>query len=315
MRNFLLAFVSVFTLQLHAIQSNPNSDFPYEVIGADTAATEEALNLAWRTALKTHHPDRGGSAQDVRNVIEAGQFLKAHRTLYDRGLLPYKGVYKPEETRPVPIEYEEILKYQLAYLGYMRVERKARELAGSDPDDHPVFLLYAMLNLRGDHEHYPSFQPAQLRAYRDLLYHVDLLRLTKFEVAGIALNDPVEALSRLLEHYDNFTVSRRTLNDLFNAYNEFYISNEERSESLIDLIDSMERSHRLYEPRYAVIRTAAVASLKRWVVEYFYELPRTERRERREIYLKARRLILNLEPFFNYVRDCGQLMLGRRLKP
>jgi hypothetical protein len=315
MKTLLLVFLLLFTFQAHANQSNPKSDYPYEILGADPAASDDALAEAWRTALKAHHPDRGGTTEDVRNIIEAYQFLKEHRELFDGGLLPFRGLYKREETRPVLLDYQEILKYQIAYLGYIRAEDEARELAGSDPEDHPVFLMYAVLNLRGDHDNYLRFQPWQLRAYRELLYHFDLLRLTKSELSGIVLHDPVHALYRLLDHYDNFNVRRSTLNDLFSAYNEFYVSDERKSVVFIRLIDRLERSHRLYESRFTVIREAAVTSLKRWVTEYYYGLPADKRIEKRSLYLRARRLILRLEPFSNYVRDCGRLMIGRRLQP
>ena len=48
-----------------------------ELLGLPLGADADALGHAYRTAVKTAHPDRGGDAERLRQIIEAHRLLKA----------------------------------------------------------------------------------------------------------------------------------------------------------------------------------------------------------------------------------------------
>lgn len=47
-----------------------------EVLGVGPNATQKDIDAAWRTLLKKHHPDQGGSADYTRRLNEARRVLR-----------------------------------------------------------------------------------------------------------------------------------------------------------------------------------------------------------------------------------------------
>lgn len=59
---------------------------PYKILGIDSTASDEEITQAWRKEIKTHHPDRGGNADEFRQIQEAYELLSNtfERNRYDR---------------------------------------------------------------------------------------------------------------------------------------------------------------------------------------------------------------------------------------
>ena len=59
---------------------------PYNTLGVERDATEEEIGRAWRTQVKTHHPDRGGSSEQFRQIQAAYELLTnaSERARYDQ---------------------------------------------------------------------------------------------------------------------------------------------------------------------------------------------------------------------------------------
>lgn len=54
----------------------PSPKSPYEILGLQPGATEEEIDAAYRRKAMAVHPDRGGSAADMAEIIEARRKLK-----------------------------------------------------------------------------------------------------------------------------------------------------------------------------------------------------------------------------------------------
>jgi hypothetical protein len=292
---------------LFAAETSFESTDPYQILGVEPAASDAELADAWKSLMKIHHPDSGGDVVVAQNISEAFQFLKANRTDYDRGILPFRGGFKADQTRMIPYTEQEEWEYQFRFLKYLRQESRARDLAKGTHG--PVFLHYAMINLAGDHLNYRKFRSWRLRAYSELLFYLGLTKLNRSELAGFVLRDPVEALTAMLEHYDNFNIRFSTLNDLFFAYEKFYLREIRKSRAFLTLIESLDANGLIYDRRFASVRERAGKSLKAWL-KFYLDSPREFRSRNRLQYKKTRRLLLRLEPFPRNTRSCFYLLLG-----
>lgn len=280
---------------------------PYRILGVEPAASDSQLADAWKGLMKIHHPDSGGDVVIAQKISEAFQFLRVNRTDYDRGILPFNGEFKKEHARMVPYTAQEEWDYHLLFQKYRRQESRARDLAKGEYG--PVFLHYAMVNLAGDHLHYRDFKSWRLRAYSELIFHLGLTSLNRSELAGFVLRDPVEALIAMIEHYDNFNIRFSTLNDLFFAYEKFYLRDPPKSRALLRLLGTLNTNGLIYDHRFASVRERAVASLKAWL-KFYLDSPKEFRSRNKAQYRRTRRLLLRLEPFPHKARSCFRLLLG-----
>jgi molecular chaperone DnaJ len=59
---------------------------PYKVLGVDKSASQADIKKAFRSAAKTHHPDKGGDAEEFKKINEAYEVLgdEQKRTQYDQ---------------------------------------------------------------------------------------------------------------------------------------------------------------------------------------------------------------------------------------
>lgn len=289
-----------------------DSDDPYEVLGVSPDVDDDTITDVWRRLIKTLHPDAGGADEEAQIVIEAYQFLKRHRVNYDQGLMPFRGHFREGRAEAILLPPEQETRYQALLRRYLSFRTRALDLADLRIGHRGVFLLYAMLNLSGDRGGYMEFKPYQLRAYRALVGELGLLqRLTRSELAAIILRDPVEALERTLEHYDNFNVRLPIVQSLFYAYDLFYSSSPQKSLDFLALIERMKNNRMLFDPRgrFDRIRDMAVISLKTWLGNYL-RTPRASRRDFHEQYKRTRRLVLSLEGFPASLDTCGRLLIG-----
>ncbi|PWC06071.1 J domain-containing protein [Mycetocola zhujimingii] len=76
----------------------------YDVLGAPRTSTPAELKLAYRRALRTSHPDVGGSAESFRLVQAAWDVLgnSARRAEYDRLYMPQASAPPPHSTSAPP---------------------------------------------------------------------------------------------------------------------------------------------------------------------------------------------------------------------
>ena len=296
-------------MPLFANEPAPSSEDPYEILGVDPLISDSELTDTWKTLMKAIHPDTAGSETATQNINEAYQFLKKHRVDYDRRFLPFNGHFKKFETRPVPLSIDEEFFYQNLYHSIYSHHTRAQVM---EPTAGPLFVFYAMLNLTGYYS-YQDWESWQLRAYRELLNKLGLLNsLTKSELAGIMRRDPVEALNVLLENYDNFNIRLSTLKDLFLAYDHFYLTDIEKSQEYLTLIERLKNNERIFDPRFQVIYASALKNLKDWVGEYQVQR-KNVRRAHKPQYLRTRKLILGLEPFPKAMVSCMRMLL--RMEP
>lgn len=58
---------------------------PYDILGVDTSATQEQVKKAWRSLVKTNHPDAGGRADGFSAIQRAYELLSdpKRRKVYD----------------------------------------------------------------------------------------------------------------------------------------------------------------------------------------------------------------------------------------
>ena len=72
----------------------------YATLGVDVQASESQIQSAWRTAVREHHPDVGGAAQDFTDVHIAYLVLSdpKQRVEYDRYRLANAATQSP----PIP---------------------------------------------------------------------------------------------------------------------------------------------------------------------------------------------------------------------
>ena len=52
-------------------------DSPFNVLGVEPGADEEVVRAAYRTLLKKHHPDQGGSAEEFMRIKEAYEAIRS----------------------------------------------------------------------------------------------------------------------------------------------------------------------------------------------------------------------------------------------
>jgi len=308
----LIVLFSVFFFIPVSFAANrvPNSEDPYEVLGVDPTVSDDTLTSVWKKLVKSTHPDAGGSVEDAQTVNEAYQFLKKNREFYDRGLLPFNGQFKKAETRPVPLSVEEEARFQWLYRTYFLNLQRARERYGAFAEKKPVFLLYATLKASGESGRYDrEYRSYELRAYRELLTQLGILSLTKFELNGILLRDPVEALDKLLEHFDNFNVRLSTIGELFAAYKSFYLTERDRTEALLELIQRLRANGILEDRRYEAIRSMALDSLLTWLAAY-QDASRSNRRNYKDQYRQVRRLVLSMVSLRRQAQICVRLLIG-----
>jgi hypothetical protein len=86
------------------------------------------------------------------------------------------------------------------------------------------------------------------------------------------------------------------LNQLFFAYNEYYVGDPIKSEEFIALFEKMANNRLIFDRRYEAIRQTATKSLKKWIVRY-REQPRSTRRTYRDLYIRTKRLVFSFETF------------------
>jgi curved DNA-binding protein CbpA len=292
-----------------AAERIPESDDPYEILGVDPLINDDALTDVWKTLAKIHHPDSGGQLQEAQNINEAYQFLKKDRVYYDGGLLPFRGQFKKSETRPVPLSVDEEVRFRRLYQTYLHHEPQAGEITGGEADNNKVLLMYTILHLSGE-THFSDFAAFELRAYRELLTHLGIFNLTKSELRGVLMRNPVQALEILLERYDNFNIRLTTLDGLFMAYNYLYLTDMETTEALLNLIERLKNNEWILDRRSETIKWMAIETLKNWLAVYL-DAPRRIRREHKPTYKKARNLLFALESFPERMLICAKLLTGR----
>ena len=75
----------------------------YAALGVPRTATGEEIKRAYRRAVRTHHPDKGGDPDHFRAIQTAYEVLKdpKKRALYDSGLAMAAAV--PKDLKPGPI--------------------------------------------------------------------------------------------------------------------------------------------------------------------------------------------------------------------
>jgi hypothetical protein len=293
---------SLFSAEMYS-----ESTDPYEILGVDSNVSDRDLVDAWKDLMKKHHPDSGGQVTVAQNISEAFQFLKGNRIDYDRRILPFRGEFKKTQTHIIPYTQEEEWGYRFRFIEYLRQESRARNLANGESG--PIFLHYAMMNLAGDHLNYGKFKSWRLRAYSELLFHLGLEKLNRSELAGFVLRDPVKALKAMLEHYDNFNIRFSTLNDLFFAYEKFYLRETPKSNAFLSLIEGLDANGLIYDRRFSSVRERVVKSLKAWL-RFYLASPMDFRSRDKEQYKRTRRLLMRLEPFPHNTRSCFYLLLG-----
>jgi hypothetical protein len=292
---------------LFSAEMYPESTDPYEILGVDPGVSDRELVDVWKSLMKKHHPDSGGQVTIAQNISEAFQFLKGNRIDYDRGILPFRGEFKKTQTHIIPYTQEEEWGYRFRFIEYLRQESRARDLAKEEGG--PIFLHYAIMNLAGDHLNYGKFKSWRLRAYSELLFYLGLEKLNRSELAGFVLRDPVKALKAMLEHYDNFNIRFSTLNDLFFAYEKFYLREIPKSAAFLNLIESLAANGLIYDHRFSRVRERTVKSLKAWL-GFYLASPREFRMRNKRQYKSTRRLLMRLEPFPRNTRSCFYLLLG-----
>ena len=74
----------------------------YDVLGAEPGADDEALRLAYRRRVRQTHPDRGGDADEFREVQSAWELLSddEERRRYDEWLSRLSGAPDADEESP-----------------------------------------------------------------------------------------------------------------------------------------------------------------------------------------------------------------------
>jgi hypothetical protein len=56
--------------------TGPDRENPFEVLGVDAESDTEEIRLAYRTAARRHHPDRGGDATTFARITDAYRVLR-----------------------------------------------------------------------------------------------------------------------------------------------------------------------------------------------------------------------------------------------
>lgn len=293
-----------------AIAPDPSSNNPYEILGVDPLVGDDNLTDAWKKLAIAVHPDSGGELSVAQTINEAYQFLKKNRAYYDAGLLAFNGEFKKSDTRPVPLSVGDEVRFQRLYQTYLQNERPARQMLPEDVGNKPVFMLYAVLHLSGEKFERREYRAYELRAYRELLTHLGLLHLTRSELNGILLNDPIEALEILLEHYDNFNVRLSTLNELFMAYNYLFLTSYDRTDILLNLLERMHNNGTLGDRRFEAIKNLALDSLLNWLAAY-QDARRSIRKQYKPQYKRVRRLTYSLVKLPRRMLICMRLLVGR----
>ena len=84
----------------------------YTTLGVDAQASDSQIQSAWRTAVREHHPDVGGAAQDFTDVHIAYLVLSdpKQRVEYDR----YRVANAASQSPPIPPAPEPEPETQLA---------------------------------------------------------------------------------------------------------------------------------------------------------------------------------------------------------
>jgi hypothetical protein len=298
-----------------ARDSDLDSTDPYHVLGVEPSATDHELTDAWKGLIKIHHPDYGGNDRDAQNLNEAYQFLKKNRADYDERIIPFRGDYKKSDVTAVVVaetpQSEDEKNYQVLYSIFLRNEQTARDLAGPNSENMRVFVFFAIMNLSGVRRNFGDFTSWQTDAYIDLVNHLDLFTLTKQEFTWVTLHDPAQALTGLMEFYDNFNIRFTTLVDLIRAQRFFYLTDKRSSLQFLSLFEGMASNRSLFEVRYSAFRKEILNTLKSWIRMYL-DMPRSERRAYKDQYKRTRSLALRIEGFPKSIGTCTRLLLGVR---
>ena len=69
----------------------------YEILGIDREATPDEIDRVFRSLAREHHPDRGGSEEEMKSLNEAHDILSDPETrdAYDAETEPERSVYAP----------------------------------------------------------------------------------------------------------------------------------------------------------------------------------------------------------------------------
>lgn len=308
-----LSLVAIFPPTASA--SNLTSTDPYEVLGLHPYAEDRELTIAWRRLIQIHHPDYGGNDVDAQNLNEAYQFLKKNRNEYDQRILPFRDVYKEVESRSLVVvgvpETEDHKRYRGLYKQWLDQEPRARDLA-SRFRGGKIFIFFGTMNLSRTPRDFRQFTPWQVEAYIDLVSHLDLFSLTKAEFTWITLHNPVDALSSLFEHYDNFNVRFDTVIDLIRSYKVFYLEDDRSSKDFLQLMERMANNNLLFELRYKAFHKEISNALKAWIGSYL-DKSKTERRELLDQYTRTMALLKKVDSFTGYSATCSRILFG--IKP
>lgn len=132
-------------------------DSPYEVLGIDRGADEEAIERAYRERVKETHPDQGGTREEFQAVRRAYEAIRAdaeHEAIADRG--GEDGAGTRAGTRNRPWADERGMHSEVTYLDY-----EVLADFGWDVDDEDLFRKAADAGLGGTDYGQFSVEPGQ----------------------------------------------------------------------------------------------------------------------------------------------------------